>query len=122
MAQGRSVVGFIGLGAIGSPMAERLVQAGEDVVVYNRTISKSARFRGRAKIAASPAEMADDADVVFVCLTAATLTAMSCSDRLELSAAAAQKPMSMSEPINPRSLRSLPRNFLPAASSRLMPR
>lgn len=71
MAQGRSVVGFIGLGAIGSPMAERLVQAGEDVVVYNRTISKSARFRGRAKIAASPAEMADDADVVFVCLTAA---------------------------------------------------
>ena len=71
MAQGRSVVGFIGLGAIGSPMAERLVQAGEDVVVYNRTISKTARFRGRAKIAASPAMTADAADTVFVCVTTA---------------------------------------------------
>src|ERR1700682_3028277 len=59
MAQGRSVVGFIGLGAIGNPMAERLVQGGEDVVVYNRTIGKTARFRDRAKITASPAEMAD---------------------------------------------------------------
>ena len=71
MAQGGSVVGFIGLGAIGGPMAERLVQAGEDVIVYNRTISKTARFRGRAKIAASPAEMADDADIVFACVTTA---------------------------------------------------
>ena len=71
MAQGRSVVGFIGLGAIGSPMADRLVQAGEDVVVYNRTIAKTARFRGRAKIAASPAKMADAADIIFVCVTTA---------------------------------------------------
>jgi len=71
MAQGRSVVGFIGLGAIGRPTAERLVQAGQDVVVYNRTISKTARFRGRAKIAASPAEMADAADIIFVCVTTA---------------------------------------------------
>jgi 3-hydroxyisobutyrate dehydrogenase-like beta-hydroxyacid dehydrogenase len=69
MLQKRPVVGFIGLGAIGSPMAERLVQGGEDVVVYNRTISKSARFRGRARIAASPAEMADKADIIFVCVT-----------------------------------------------------
>jgi 2-hydroxy-3-oxopropionate reductase len=71
MAQGRSVVGFIGLGAIGHPMAERLVQGGEDVVVYNRTIGKTARFRGRAKIAASPAEMADAADIIFACVTTA---------------------------------------------------
>ena len=59
MARGRTVVGFVGLGAIGSPMAERLVQGGEDVVVYNRTVGKTARFRGRARIAISPAEMAD---------------------------------------------------------------
>jgi 2-hydroxy-3-oxopropionate reductase len=71
MAQGRSVVGFIGVGAIGNPMADRLVQAGEDVVVYNRTISKTARFRGRAKIAASPAVMGDAADIIFVCVTTA---------------------------------------------------
>jgi 3-hydroxyisobutyrate dehydrogenase-like beta-hydroxyacid dehydrogenase len=69
MTQNRSVVGFIGLGAIGAPMADRLVQAGEDVVVYNRTIGKTARFRGRAKIAGSPAGMADAADIIFVCVT-----------------------------------------------------
>jgi 3-hydroxyisobutyrate dehydrogenase-like beta-hydroxyacid dehydrogenase len=69
MPQGRPVVGFIGLGAIGSPMAERLVQGGEEVVVYNRTATKAGRFRGRAKIAASPANVADEADIVFVCVT-----------------------------------------------------
>jgi 3-hydroxyisobutyrate dehydrogenase-like beta-hydroxyacid dehydrogenase len=71
MTQSRSVVGFIGLGAIGYPMAERLVQGGEDVIVYNRTLAKAARFRGRAKIAASPAEMGDQADVIFACVTTA---------------------------------------------------
>ena len=71
MAQGRTVVGFIGLGAIGSPMAERLVQGGENVIVYNRTIGKTARFRGRARIAASPAEMGDQADIIFACVTTA---------------------------------------------------
>ena len=71
MPQGRAVVGFIGLGAIGSPMAERLVQGGENVIVYNRTIGKTARFRGRARIAASPAEMADQADIIFACITTA---------------------------------------------------
>lgn len=69
MPQGRSVVGFIGLGAIGSPMAERLVQGGENVVVYNRTTGKTAPFRGRAKIALSSADVADEADIVFVCVT-----------------------------------------------------
>jgi 3-hydroxyisobutyrate dehydrogenase-like beta-hydroxyacid dehydrogenase len=69
MLQQQSVVGFIGLGAIGSPMAERLVAGGEEVIVYNRTISKAARFRGRSRIAASPAEVAEHADIVFVCLT-----------------------------------------------------
>ena len=89
MAKGRSVVGFIGLGAIGNPIAERLIEGGEDVVVYNRTIGKTARFRGRAKIAASPAEMAEAADIVFACVTTATLIAMWCSGRLELFAVAA---------------------------------
>jgi 3-hydroxyisobutyrate dehydrogenase-like beta-hydroxyacid dehydrogenase len=52
-------------------MAERLVRGGEDVVVYNRTIGKTARFRGRARIAISPAEMADAADIIFACVTTA---------------------------------------------------
>lgn len=65
------VVGFLGLGAIGTPMAERLVQAGARVVVYNRTLAKTAPFHGHAEIAATPAEAAAKADIVFACLTTA---------------------------------------------------
>lgn len=65
------VVGFAGLGAIGTPMAERLIQGGEQVVVYNRTAAKTAPFHGRAAIAVTPAEMADRADIVLVCITSA---------------------------------------------------
>jgi 2-hydroxy-3-oxopropionate reductase len=67
----RLVVGFLGLGAIGRPMAERLVQGGAKVVVYNRTAARAACFQGRAEIAATPAELADKADVVFACVTTA---------------------------------------------------
>jgi 2-hydroxy-3-oxopropionate reductase len=62
-------VGFLGLGAIGGPMAERLIQGGAKVVVYNRTAAKAASFQGRAVIAATPAEAADQADFIFACLT-----------------------------------------------------
>jgi 2-hydroxy-3-oxopropionate reductase len=63
------VVGFLGLGSIGHPMAERLVQGGARVVVYNRTAAATAPFQGRAEIAATPAQAADMADFVFACLT-----------------------------------------------------
>lgn len=89
MPRGQSVVGFIGLGAIGSPMAERLVQGSEDIVVYNRTVDKAERFQGRAKIAATPAAMADEADFIFVCTTTADFIAMSCWVRAASFAAAA---------------------------------
>lgn len=65
------VVGFLGLGAIGRPMAERLVQRGAKLVVYNRTAARAAPFQGRAEIAATPAELADKADIVFACVTTA---------------------------------------------------
>ena len=34
-------IGFVGLGTMGAPMAQRLVQAGLPVVVWNRTLGKS---------------------------------------------------------------------------------
>jgi 3-hydroxyisobutyrate dehydrogenase-like beta-hydroxyacid dehydrogenase len=67
----QSVLGFLGLGAIGRPMAERFVQGGAKVVVYNRTAAAAAPFQGRAEIAATPAEAADKADFIFACLTTA---------------------------------------------------
>jgi 3-hydroxyisobutyrate dehydrogenase-like beta-hydroxyacid dehydrogenase len=71
MPERQTTIGFLGLGAIGTPMAERLVRGGANVVVYNRTAAKAAAFRDRAQIAATPAEVADQADIVFACVTGA---------------------------------------------------
>ncbi len=64
-----ATLGFIGLGVMGYPMAGHLVSAGHDVTVYNRTASVSERFVAEhpaAKRAATPAEAAAGADVVFL--------------------------------------------------------
>jgi len=58
--------GFIGLGAMGHAMAMRLLEAGHDVVVYNRTRSKADALVARgAVVADTPAEVARQANVVF---------------------------------------------------------
>lgn len=62
------VVGFIGLGSIGAPMAERIMQAGYKTVVYDIRAEAMAPFRGGAELAASPRDVADKADVVLACL------------------------------------------------------
>jgi 3-hydroxyisobutyrate dehydrogenase len=55
-------VGFIGLGTMGAPMARRLVGAGLDVVVHNRTREREEGIG--ADRAASPADAARGAGVV----------------------------------------------------------
>ncbi|MDR6181232.1 NAD(P)-dependent oxidoreductase [Asaia bogorensis] len=58
--------GFIGLGAMGHAMAMRLLEAGYDLVVYNRTRSKAdALVAHGAVVADTPAEVSRQADVVF---------------------------------------------------------
>jgi 3-hydroxyisobutyrate dehydrogenase len=61
---------FLGLGAIGRPMAARVVGAFPNLVVWNRTADKAATFAAehKARAAASPADAAKDADVVITCL------------------------------------------------------
>lgn len=46
-----SRIAFLGLGRMGAPMARRLVDAGHDVVVWNRTAAKAERFPARAETA-----------------------------------------------------------------------
>jgi len=59
-------VGFIGLGAMGSRMASRLVAAHHDVVVYNRTPERARPLEQRgAKVAATPKQLAAGTDIVF---------------------------------------------------------
>lgn len=64
-----SLIAFLGLGAMGVPMAGRLVDAGHDLRVWNRTPGRDeelvARGAGRA---ATPAEAARGAEIVITML------------------------------------------------------
>lgn len=61
---------FIGLGAMGAPMARHLLAAGHPVAVYNRTISRAEAFVAEhgGTLAKTPAEAAAGADFVFMCV------------------------------------------------------
>jgi 3-hydroxyisobutyrate dehydrogenase-like beta-hydroxyacid dehydrogenase len=59
-------IGFIGLGIMGQPMALNLVKAGHPVTVFNRTPAKADSLKNvGAKVAATPAEAAAEADFVI---------------------------------------------------------
>lgn len=59
-------IGFIGLGIMGQPMALNLVKAGFPVTVFNRTPAKTDTLKNAgAKVAATPAEAAAEADFVI---------------------------------------------------------
>jgi 3-hydroxyisobutyrate dehydrogenase len=62
----KPVIGFIGLGLMGRPMAANLLKNGFSVVVWNRTPGKSdALAAAGAKVAASAREAAAAADVLI---------------------------------------------------------
>jgi 3-hydroxyisobutyrate dehydrogenase-like beta-hydroxyacid dehydrogenase len=63
-------LGYIGLGAMGSRMANRLLDKGHTVVGYNRTRSKAQWLVDRGmKWGDSPRAVAEAADVIFVMVT-----------------------------------------------------
>lgn len=45
-------IGFIGLGNIGAPMAPKVLEAGHDLTVHNRTPAKTEPLAGREAHAA----------------------------------------------------------------------
>ena len=59
-------VAFLGLGIMGRPMASNLVKAGHEVAVWNRSAGKEVEG---ARNAASPADAARDAEVVWLCVS-----------------------------------------------------
>ena len=68
-------IGFIGLGTMGLPMARNLLKAGYSLVVYNRTSSRmqSLAEQGESvQLAGSPAEVAQNCEILFTMLTADT--------------------------------------------------
>jgi len=58
-------IAFLGLGIMGRPMASNLVKAGHDVTVWNRSPGRDVEG---AKTAASPAEAARGAEVIWSCV------------------------------------------------------
>lgn len=59
-------IGFVGLGIMGSSMAENLINAGFNVTAWNRSQDKcEALLNKGAQIAASPRAVAEQADIVF---------------------------------------------------------
>jgi len=66
----RPALGFIGIGLMGRPMSLRLLAAGFQLTVWNRSRGKLAPLTDKgARIADSPAAVARAADIVMMCVT-----------------------------------------------------
>jgi 3-hydroxyisobutyrate dehydrogenase-like beta-hydroxyacid dehydrogenase len=77
------VLGFVGVGRMGGPMANRLIDAGHPLVVFdtNGEAVKPLAARG-AKVATSAEDVASSADMVFISLpTPAVVQSVSLGDR-----------------------------------------
>jgi 3-hydroxyisobutyrate dehydrogenase len=70
MSDRDSQIGFIGIGAMGWPMASRLVAAGYEVSLYDSDASRLRDFAAQVggTVAGSPAEMAEQADLIITML------------------------------------------------------
>jgi 3-hydroxyisobutyrate dehydrogenase len=75
--------GFIGLGAMGAPMARNLHRAGLLTAVWNRTVDKAVALAAESgvEVASDPADLARRCDVIVTCVSAdgdllATLAAL----------------------------------------------
>ncbi len=66
-------VGFIGTGLMGLPMAQRLVEAGIELVAYNRTLEKLEPLQGLGvKIAQQPTQAIIESNCIILMLTNAS--------------------------------------------------
>src|SRR5215475_922197 len=63
-------LGFLGLGLMGYPMARNLLRAGHEVAVWSNTSAKAQKLADteKARFCATPKEVAENADVVFLCV------------------------------------------------------
>src|SRR5262245_29466619 len=63
-------LGYIGIGLMGKPMVLRLLAAGHEVAVWNRSRDKLAGVTAKgAKAMNSPAEVARASEIVMMCVT-----------------------------------------------------
>jgi 3-hydroxyisobutyrate dehydrogenase-like beta-hydroxyacid dehydrogenase len=69
-------LGFLGLGLMGAPMARNLLKAGHDVALWSNTQAKAQQLAAEAggKACATPAEVAQNAECVFLCVGDSTMS------------------------------------------------
>src|SRR3979490_1988226 len=66
-------IGFIGLGAMGVPMAGNLLKGGHELFVWARRAEAAGPLTGKgAKLCASPKEVGASSDVIFTIVTPGT--------------------------------------------------
>jgi 3-hydroxyisobutyrate dehydrogenase-like beta-hydroxyacid dehydrogenase len=63
-------LGFLGLGIMGYPMARNLLRAGHEVALWSHRAPKARELAAaeKGRFCASPKEVAENADVVFLCV------------------------------------------------------
>jgi 3-hydroxyisobutyrate dehydrogenase-like beta-hydroxyacid dehydrogenase len=63
-------VGFLGLGIMGGPMAQHLIDAGHTVALWSFTADKAEKLAaaGKATACKTPADVAAQSDVIFLCV------------------------------------------------------
>jgi len=63
-------IGFIGIGLMGSRMAERLIDRGYSITIWNRTISKTERLKTKgALVGANPSEVIKNSNLIITMLS-----------------------------------------------------
>lgn len=68
MTQEPSRIGFVGLGIMGAPMAQHLIQAGHQLYVHTRSKVPEAIAQTSAHVCASAQEVAQHADIIITML------------------------------------------------------
>jgi len=64
------VLGFIGMGLMGTPMSKRLLKAGFALNVWNRSSEKTQTLSDAgARLCETPQELAHNSDVIMLCVT-----------------------------------------------------
>ncbi|MGO4884654.1 MAG: NAD(P)-dependent oxidoreductase [Bryobacteraceae bacterium] len=63
-------LGFLGLGIMGYPMARNLLRAGHEVALWSHSLEKARELAaaGKGAFCATPRAVAENADVVFLCV------------------------------------------------------
>src|ERR1700710_814298 len=66
----QKLIGFIGVGVMGRPMARRLIEHGHQLIIFDRDEQALAELAGiGARVAGSTLEVVDNAQVVFTSLS-----------------------------------------------------